>query len=594
MHRLWLRITLSFLVLMFFVLLVSGFFLSEMIKNTYIDLKRNQLNQSAALMLKALEMNGSLDDPEQLQQMVDDLSGSNKPRFTVIDLEGNVLADSIDDPKRMENHADRPEVRQIIKNGKKSGLSIRYSGTLGYNMMYVTIPMYRDDAMTGVMRASLTLENIEHAISNLRKSLSLVLFAALLLTAIVGMRLAKGISRPIEEMITVSEKLKEKEYTARVKMEPKGELGQLADAINILAASLKKQMDQIQENEQQLTGVLTNMVSGVLLVNKEGKILLANRAMGQILGSDPETFTGKLHMEVGRSVSLSRLIEQCLKDGKEIRDEIHFFYPDERILDAHLAPYMGENGEMKGIIAVLHDITHIRRLEKMRSEFVANVSHELRTPITSVKGFAETLLDGAMEDEELLKSFLKIIHEESNRLHRLINDILHLSKIEQPSAPLHIEPFNLAEAVLATAETVRKEAVKKGLELVLPEKHEIWMEGEKDRIQQIILNLISNAMAYTPEGGKITVSLMEKEEEVELEVADTGIGIASKELPRIFERFYRVDKARSRDSGGTGLGLAIVKHLVESHHGSIHVESEEGKGTVFTVILPRKQRSPAE
>ncbi|MBS4219387.1 PAS domain-containing protein [Bacillus sp. FJAT-49711] len=589
MHKLWIRITFSFLLLMSLLLLISGFFLAEMMKNTYYDLKENQLKQTAHLVFNAVEMDRTGLHASDLQNKIMMLSSSIQSRLTVIDKDGVVLADTKDDPAKMENHLKRPEVKQIIKENLKSGLSIRYSDTLGFSMMYVSIPINENNQTVGVMRVSLSMENIEHAIKRLWISLTLVLFAAFLLTGLIGMRLAKGISGPIEEMIDVSEKLKEKDYSARVKMKSKGELGQLANAINVLASSLKNQMDKLHENEQRLTGVLANMMSGVLLVNIDGRILLANRAMGQMLGEDPRTFTNKHHTEVGRSKELSHLIEQCFKTGKELRKEAHFYYPKERTVDAHLAPYIRENGEVSGIIAVLHDVTDIRRLEKMRSDFVANVSHELKTPVTSLKGFAETLLDGAMEDEELCRNFLTIIYNESDRLHRLIKDILYLSSIEHHRIPLEIEPVNVTDAVLSTANTIKKEAVKKNLHITLPENKEIWIEGEKDRIQQIVLNLLSNAIAYTPDGGEISVKIIEVENKVKLLISDTGIGIAQKELPRIFERFYRVEKARSRSSGGTGLGLAIVKHLVDSHHGTIEVESVEGEGTTFIISLPKKQ-----
>lgn len=534
MQKLWLRITFSFLLLMSIALLVSGFFIADKVKDTYMDLKKDQLYEMAQLTVRAI--NTGTDSEVRLQEQVKELSKTITSRITVIDRDGHVLADSEDNPSAMENHADRPEVRQIIKSGKDSGISIRYSKTLGYNMMYVTIPMIEGDQVKGVVRTSLSLEKVEQAIEHLTATLTFVLFTAMLLTTIVGVRMAKGIAKPIEEMITVSERLKDKDYSARVRMQPKGELGRLANAINVLAASLKSQMEQIQENEQQLMGVLTYMKSGVLLVDKDGRILLANRAMGDMLGLEPETLKGKLHVEAGKSADLSRLIDQCLLEGKEIRDEIQFYFPDERILDAHLAPYVGKRNELKGIVAVLHDITDIRRLEKMRSEFVANVSHELKTPITSVKGFAETLLDGAMDDEELLHDFLNIIHKESVRLHRLINDILHLSKIEQHLVTPIVEEVNVTEVIRNVAETIRKEVKTKGLELELPDNTNVWVEGERDRIQQIILNLVSNAVVYTPEGGKISVSVSERENEVDIRVQDNGIGISKK----IFHVFLSV------------------------------------------------------
>ncbi|CAM4140611.1 two-component system histidine kinase PnpS [Lederbergia lenta] len=586
MHRLWVRITLSFLILLSSVFLIAGFFLADILKNTYLELKEEHLHQTAAVILKAIEIDESNRD---LQERIKDLSMPMDARITLIDLDGNVLADSEDDPKKMGNHANRPEVKQIMAENKKSGLSVRYSKTLGFRMMYTTIPIYEDGEISGVMRTSLVLKNIDSAINKLWISIIFVLVAAILLSTIIGTRIAKGISRPVEEMIVVTDKLKNSDYHARATSNPKGELGQLTQSINVLASSLKTQMEKIEENEQQLTGVLANMMSGVLLVNTEGRILLANRAIGHLLGEESENFTGKLHLEVGRSVELSTLIEECLKNGVEIREEVRIFFPKERILDAHLAPYVDDLGETKGIVAVLHDVSDIRRLEKMRSEFVANVSHELKTPVTSVKGFAETLLDGALEDEEILRSFLTIIYDESERLHRLINDILDLSSIEQLQIPLKVENINLTKAVYGTVETVIETAIKKKVKIKLPKKKDVWIQGEKDRIQQIILNLTSNAIAYTPENGQISIGITEGKTDVELQIADSGIGINQSDLPRIFERFYRVDKARSRVSGGTGLGLAIVKHLVDAHRGTIEVNSVEGEGTIFIISLPKKQ-----
>jgi two-component system, OmpR family, phosphate regulon sensor histidine kinase PhoR len=420
-------------------------------------------------------------------------------------------------------------------------------------------------------------------------SLGLAMAVTLVLSSIIGIKLAKGISRPIEDIIQVAHNLSKKDYKSRVRVKTTGEIEQLSNAINVLAISLQAQMEEILDNQQRLTGVLTNMVSGVMLINPSGRIALVNPAMEQIIGTKATTLTGKLHIEAGKSLGLSQLIDRSLKEGSTIHEEVYIYFPKERILDAHLAPLIGVNGDINGVITVLHDITEIRRLEKVRSEFVANVSHELKTPVTSLKGFAETLLDGAMYDENLCRSFLQIIYDESDRLHRLIADILHLSKIEQQRLPLHPEKLNITDVVYETVETIKEEINKKRIEIKLPKRIEVYLEAEKDRLRQIILNLVANAITYTPEQGTIEVNIDELEQEVKLIVKDSGIGISEKDLPRIFERFYRVDKARSRNSGGTGLGLAIVKHLVESHHGLIEVKSKEGKGTEFTITLPKKQ-----
>lgn len=591
MNKLWLKISLRFLILLFFVLLSIGFFIADMMKNTYMEMTRNQLFQDANIVSEFINTKDMQKKSKELQKKVESFYAENQPRITIIDPNGDVLADSENNPANMESHSNRPEFKKIMKQHKNSAESIRYSETLGFNMMYVATPIKENNNTIGVIRVAFTLQTIDHAIKKLWLSLGLAMGLTLILSSIIAIRLAKGITRPIEDIIQVSRRLTEKDYSSRVRAKTNGELEQLSNAINKLAKSLQHQMEEIRENQQRLTGVLTNMVSGVMLINPEGRIVLVNPAMEKIIGSTAEQLTGKLHIEAGKSFGLSQLIDRSLKEVVSIHDEVHMYFPNERILDAHLAPYVGVNGGIKGIIIVLHDITEIRRLEKMRSEFVANVSHELKTPVTSLKGFAETLLDGAMYDPEITKSFLTIIHDESERLHRLITDILHLSKIEQHQLPFHPEPLNVIDVIYESIDTIQEEINRKQLTFRLPEKQQqVIIEAEKDRLQQIILNLAANAVTYTPEKGYIEISLHEQEEQIEIIVADSGIGISKEDLPRIFERFYRVDKARSRNSGGTGLGLAIVKHLVESHHGSIHVESEEGKGTKFTITLPKKQK----
>lgn len=589
MKKLWLRISLTFLILLFFVLLAMGFFIADMMKKTYMDMTRQQLLQDANLVSKVIDVSNVTNDNPSLQKSVERFYAKNQPRITIINTSGKVLADSEDDPSKMENHSNRPEFKNVVEQHKKMGESVRYSHTLGFNMMYMAIPIQQNHKIIGVIRAAYTLGKIEQAIVKLWISLGLAMGVTLILSSIIGIKLAKGISRPIEDIIHVARKLSENDYSSRVRLKTSGEIRELSHAINVLAISLQKQMNVIRENQQRLTGVLTNMVSGVMLIHPNGRIALVNPAMEQIIGAKASDLTGKLHIEAGKSFGLSQLIERSLKLGIKIHEEVSIYFPKERILDAHFAPLLGVDGDINGVITVLHDITDIRRLEKMRSEFVANVSHELKTPVTSVKGFAETLLDGAMYDEKLCRSFLQIIYDESDRLHRLIADILHLSKIEQHQLPLHPEIINIVDVINETVETLQEEVSKKDIDIKLPDTKELYMEAEKDRIRQIILNLVANAITYTPEHGMIEINVEEKASDVKLIVKDTGIGIAEKDLPRIFERFYRVDKARSRNSGGTGLGLAIVKHLVESHRGVIEVESQEGKGTQFTITLPKKQ-----
>jgi two-component system phosphate regulon sensor histidine kinase PhoR len=359
-----------------------------------------------------------------------------------------------------------------------------------------------------------------------------------------------------------------------------------------MARSLKWQMNQIMENENRLKSVLENMVSGVMVIDGKQKIALSNRSAERILGVPAADLLGKKYDQVKQHLELIRLIEECIGRKELVRDEVIFYFPEERTLEISLVPLFRESGAWSGIVIVLHDITEIRRLERMRSEFVANVSHELKTPIASVKGFAETLLKGAMEDKETAKSFLQIIYDESERLNRLILDILELSKIESKRVPVNFSPVELHSFLHKTLAMMQKQAEKKGIALQAEVQEELYIEADEDRLRQIFLNLISNGINYTPEGGLVKVKAEalpasgEAEEKIRFTVSDTGIGIPKKNLSRIFERFYRVDQARSRSSGGTGLGLSIVKHLVELHRGTITVESKVGAGSRFIIELP--------
>ena len=457
-------------------------------------------------------------------------------------------------------------------------------------MMYVALPLVAEGETVGAVRTSLSLGVIDEAMNRLWFSLSIALGLMFLIAAIASTLLARSITRPIDSIMNVTSRLRRNDYSSRVNTEAKGEIGDLSQSINALAASLQRQMKEIEENEQQLTSIISNMVSGVMLANQDGKVVLLNSAMERFLSQHKGNLIGQSYEKVGERFALSPHIHAVFETNEKVHEEVHSYYPQERIMDAHLAPYYGQGWQQRGVIVVLHDITEIRRLEKMRSDFVANVSHELKTPVTSVRGFSETLMSGEVTDEETTKQFLKIIHDESQRLDRLIRDLLNLSKIERQKMPLNLETLNMTALVHEVSVTLQGAIEEKRTRLVLPDpSKDVYLQGDEDRLRQIILNLVGNGINYTAEGGTVTVSLKENVEKVRLIIKDDGIGIPEESLPRIFERFYRVDRARSRHSGGTGLGLAIVKHLIESHHGEIEVESREGEGTTFTVILPKKQ-----
>ncbi|MBC2330712.1 ATP-binding protein [Listeria swaminathanii] len=590
MKKLWLKIGLSFIILFFVVMVIVGVFSGELMKSTYLNMKESQLEDDAKILLQTTNIeNLDLDkDAAAIQKSLNPLGDEIDARITVIDSEGDVVADTKKDPANLDNHMNRPEVTDILEKGKSVGISIRESDSLGYSMLYVAVPVKHQDKTDGVLRISISLESVDAAVDKLWGNLALIFGIALVIIAAISVFIARKITRPVREIIEVSTDLANHKYDSRIHGKVSGELQDLSVSVNTLAESLETQMFEIKQNEQRLNAIVQNLVSGVMLINIDKQVIMTNRTMYQILGETE--ITGKPFYEVIKSFALSQLIEATFETKTIQQKEIILYFPREMILDASVSPILAENGEITGIILLLHDITQIRHLENVRSEFVTNVSHELKTPVTALKGFAETLLDGAMYDEMLLKKFLTIIKEESDRLHRLIMDILALSRIEQNPVPENIEIVDMDDVIEQSARTIFEMATEKNIQVTIPEKTStpVTIETDRDKLQQILINLLSNAINYTPVDGKVEVKLIDHEAEVIIEVTDNGIGIPAKDIDRVFERFYRVDKARSRHSGGTGLGLSIVKHLVENCGGRIEVESQEEVGSTFRVTLPKK------
>ncbi|MFB9278017.1 two-component system histidine kinase PnpS [Cohnella cellulosilytica] len=532
---------------------------------------------------------------EYLQQQARRFKEIAGMRITYIRPDGAVLGDSDHAPGTMDNHLNREEVSEALATG--SGSSIRYSDTLKERMMYVAILVNAEEGENGpgVVRLAMSLGDVERSLDNMWLALIFGLLLLFVVAGAVSYRVALGVTRPLERMTAAAKRMANMDYATRVPEGGKDEVGELARALNAMASSLQDQLDEIRGNGTRLQSVLDNMPSGVVMIAPDGKITLYNREAEQFLGSSTRERVGRSFAEIRQHYELIHLIKEVLEQPASVHEELTVYYPEERLLEIHIVPMTMNGDDERGLLLVLQDVTAIRRLERMRSEFVANVSHELKTPVAAVKGFAETLLAGAVNDEETARSFLTIIQDESDRLNRLIGDILELSKIESRRAPLQFSPIDLPAFLGRMAELLSPEAAKKSIELDVRSEEGLFLEADEDRLGQIVMNLMQNGINYTPEGGKVKVraEIAEaedgEEEWVRITVSDTGIGIPKKDIPRIFERFYRVDKARSRSSGGTGLGLSIVKHLTELHHGTIRVESTVGAGSKFILELPLLQ-----
>lgn len=419
--------------------------------------------------------------------------------------------------------------------------------------------------------------------------LSVSLLIDLIIIVYLGIRISTRYIKPIKSVTNVAVELSKGNYRARTTVDRNDEAGMLAVTINRLAENLQelKKMQEMQQDR--LKALIENMGAGLILIDSRGYINLINKGYIELFQVEPSDYLNKLYYEVLQEKELCQIIAEVFRTEQKARKQLLIpLQIERRYFDVYGVPIIGKNNVWKGILLVFHDITEMKKLEQTRKDFVANVSHELKTPVTSIKGFSETLLDGAMNDKETLESFLSIILKESDRLQSLIHDLLELSKIEQHNFLLNIHELDLFELLEDVITLLSGKAQAKNIQLELvSEQKRASLKGDIDRLKQVFINLIGNAITYTPLEGVVKVLLVEEEEVVRVHVKDSGVGIKKDEIPRIFERFYRVDRARDRNSGGTGLGLAIVKHLIEAHHGNIKVKSDLGSGSEFIIELPK-------
>ncbi|WP_226036551.1 two-component system histidine kinase PnpS [Aquibacillus saliphilus] len=393
--------------------------------------------------------------------------------------------------------------------------------------------------------------------------------------------------KPVRSASLVAEQLVKGNYKARTYVSQYGEAGKLSNTVNVLARSLQEMTIQEKIQGNQLETVIDNMESGLMLIDERGFVHLVNRKFSAIFGRKVSDYIGFLYYDVLEQENIHKAVQEAFLYEEKVKNSFTISMEiEKRYIEVVGAPIFNEKKALKGAVLVFHDITGLKRLEQTRKDFVANVSHELKTPVTSIRGFAETLLDGAMEEKELRKQFITIILTESERLQALVHDLLELSKLEQDELKLNLKVIGVSSLFNTILPIVKHQAEQKNISFSATIDNTIEMYVDPERLKQVFMNLLNNAINYTPSSGEVRLNIHLVDGFVKITVSDTGIGIPEEAKNRIFERFYRVDKARSRNTGGTGLGLAIVKHIVEAHHGTIHVESEVNKGTRFCVLLP--------
>ena len=524
-------------------------------------------------------------DPQEiaaLQTWIRRLAASGA-RVTVIAADGTVLADSQSDPQTMENHARRPEIAQAMAEG--SGRSIRHSATVNRDLLYYAVRQPSAAGKSVVLRFAEPEETVAQVLGPFRKSLGLASLAILLVASGLILLVSRNFSERIEKLTAFSQRVAEGDFRPQASDGTGDALDRLSHSLNQTAARLDGTIHTLTEERNLSSAILGSMVEGVLVVNGAERVVFANQSFAEILGLKMPPQPGSGLVEVVRQTELIEAARKVLAGEPRVEAEIVTGTLRQRFFAATVASVRA--AETNGAVIVLHDITDLRKLERVRRDFVANVSHEFRTPLTAIQGFAETLLAGAMNDPQNRERFLGIIVEHSRRLARLTEDLLMLSNMDADRLELETRRIPVGPFVESCIETSTPRAKDKDLKLLVNLAERVPdIAGDRRRLTEVLQNLLDNAIQYTPAGGQIMVSAGPKNGEVIFTVSDTGIGIPQADQPRIFERFYRVDVARSREVGGTGLGLSIAKHLIENHGGKIWVESEVGRGSQFHFSVP--------
>jgi two-component system, OmpR family, phosphate regulon sensor histidine kinase PhoR len=594
--RIALKLTLTLVGFVAVSLIAAGLYLSRALERVAIEALESRLTVAGRVLhdeaVAAVQPTASA---KALQTFVERATRATGMRVSLIAPDGRVLADS-ERPgsavTTMDNHADRPEVRAALE--ERVGTSVRRSVTLDAPLIYVALPLTQGGRVIGVLRLAEPISAVTASYETLRSAALAGGAVALLVALGIGIFVAGRVTRPVVEMQDVARQMSEGHFDVRAPARSPDEIGTLGRSLNVMAGRLREKIGDLEREQAKATAVLDAMVEGVIATDGHDHIILINERARSIFGLGTARVERRPLLEVVRNVNLHDVLVagRDAMDGGVVSREVKLAEPADRVLQVH-AVGLRFPGDERGVVVILHDITELRRLEQVRTEFVANVSHELRTPLTAIQGYLETLLDGALEEREHARKFLEIVFRHTERLGRLTDDLTDLSNIELGKVSLRLEPTSVAEiadsvvAIISPRASGGQVKVDARLPVDLPD-----VLADRDRLSQILINLVDNAVKYTPKGGQVTVEgRVDAAGMVEVTVRDTGVGIPKADLPRLTERFYRVDKARSRDLGGTGLGLAIVKHLVLAHGGELDIESELWKGTSVRFTLPRGVRN---
>ncbi|WP_312471116.1 two-component system histidine kinase PnpS [Neobacillus sp.] len=583
------KLLIALITLIIIVLVGLGILLGQLFKSYYSQTFNERLKIERNLIITLIEEKGGVSsfNKEDVLKFSEKLN----VRATITNLEGKILYDSGTSTINDNNGNGLNEIiNEVIK--KKPKIEDRLEEGDSYDLHYYWKPIKKDGQKEGYIFLSTKTNEMKQAFGQIWWILSISLGIALIVIVYLGIRITSRYTKPIESATNVAIELAEGNYRARTSVDQLDETGMLATSINMLAENLQELTKAHEMQQDRLTALIENMGAGLVLIDSRGYINLINKGYIDLFHVNPNDNLSKLYYEVIDHDEICHLVAEVFRTEQKVSKQLLIpLMIERRYFDVYGVPIIGINNVWKGVLLVFHDITELKKLEQMRKDFVANVSHELKTPVTSIKGFTETLLDGAMNDKDSLDAFLTIILKESDRLQSLINDLLELSKIEQQGFTLTLMEMDLRSLLEEVITLLSGKAEAKNIRLEFYSKqNQVLINGDVNRLKQVFINLIGNAITYTQPEGNVKIILLEYSKNVRIHVKDSGVGIKKEEIPRIFERFYRVDRDRSRNSGGTGLGLAIVKHLVEAHHGNINVKSDVGEGSEFIIELYKNMK----
>jgi two-component system phosphate regulon sensor histidine kinase PhoR len=575
-RRIFRRVFILYFIALLLSVVIMHFYLTSVIRSSYISYLTHSLSVQASVIAGNMPF-GPEGDLEEFSRTMKQETGA---RITILDAAGAVMGDSDNDPSAMDNHFNRPEIQQAVVSG--AGWSIRFSDTLKYDLLYVAKKIIRTGEHTGFVRLAVPLTKVNESINNLRMKINLAVISVFLLFGLILIYQTERIRKFVMQIAEYAGALAHGLFKKRIYLEGAGEFTELAHSLNNMATELEETIKTGDEEAKRLNVILKSIPDALLLINVHNIIELSNNAARDLFGN--EKLDGRPFLEVVRSPVFMALVDEVKKNRLPGAAELTLDFTEEKYFYVRVSPLYYQVGELAGFVAIFHDTTQMKKLEQMRKDFVANVSHEIKTPITAIKGFAETLLDGALYDKENAEKFLTTIKTHSERLNRLVEDLLIISRLELGVMTVNKTELHINDIIDEVIQTSVVHAAEKNLSIKKSmEKGEALINADRDRLTQILLNLTDNAVKFT-EKGEIEVGLDREDGRNYFYVRDTGPGVPQKYLSRLGERFFRVDPSRSRELGGTGLGLAIVKHLVKAHGWEMKIESKEGKGTTVKVF----------